>query len=904
MKVLYLSLALLATLGTLTLAEYAPRPFIYGCGITWGNWLGLPLTQAEAFDDLSMDYIKAMGATCVPANFCWLDIEPKPGEYHWEYVDHQVEAARKRGLEIFAYTGLTPDWALPAEAPDKPGIGYRFPPDEKFAPRFEAFFTTLARRYRGKVKYYEFWNEENGCGWIKPNCGNADMAKTYVPWLKRWYQAMKRGDPDCVLALGGLDYNEGVKEGWKYLEDVYKYGGGPYFDAVAIHPYGKPLHWQAILDTYKVLVRHGDAHKKLWINEYGWATKDEDLKAKWLAEVLKELAKPKYHMVFEANYLVLTDLPGSNDNTGHDFGLCSRNRKALTITPRKSYEAFKALPKLWSKADLERWEAQPKSKDARGEVPEGFLLGLTAPGCNPGSNCDDVGPPWKVREAAIRKTGVNWGNITIAWRTTEPIPPNSSGHHYTFDKLEFPKRELERRHLVVHLDFFGNPWAERFRFKDRKRYNELLAEWAHAACAYARKRFGATLFATGGNERDLVAKQTYQPYFPDWHYYYMDPIKAVHRGMKAANPDNKLIIGNLCYSDRSHIGALYDAGAKGNFEILAIHAYGKTGAYVDMEQVLESHEEMAAHGDADIPILLTEGWSSFPLPASIDKDQRWRKGPRPYTPQEIEHYRQCVLDGWRNLTTARPGFFDPKWVLGASYFVLDDHWGGRNWAKRAKPKYDAKGNLLGFLLDGYFIGTHDPDYIKPFLRPWGLMDIEGKPKGDILEAFPPQLPACNFMAILHADLQVKGYDPHHPANTCPVVQAGRPYRVSVEFTNLEQAPFTQMHFRLGEHSDADYPGGYDFVYEDGVLDVFTDTSPDAHKVKAKLLDYAPGVAWPGKTLSLEYEITFSPELAKPLGNGVKQRVRPLVDLYFVWGDRPYHVDAWLPRVQVVLPPGT
>ncbi|MCX7598232.1 MAG: glycosyl hydrolase, partial [Armatimonadetes bacterium] len=291
-----MALAVALICATAAGAAQEPRPYIYGCGIIWGKWLGLPDDQAKAFDRLSMDMIKAMGGTNVPANFAWIDIETKRGEYHWDYVDHQVREARSRGLEIFAYTGLTPDWALPPEAPKIHGIGYRFPPDLKYIPDFKKFFTALARRYKGKVKYYEFWNEPNGCGWINDNCANGHMAHTYVPWLKLWYQAMKAGDPNCVLAIGGLDYHTGV-EGWRYIEDIYKHGGGDYFDAVAIHPYGDPLNWDAIRDTYAVLVRHGDAHKKIWVNEYGWNTRDEQAKAEKLRAVLTELARPRWHMV-------------------------------------------------------------------------------------------------------------------------------------------------------------------------------------------------------------------------------------------------------------------------------------------------------------------------------------------------------------------------------------------------------------------------------------------------------------------------------------------------------------------------------------------------------------------------------------------------------------------------------
>ena len=325
-------------------ATAEPRPFLFGCGITWGNWLGLNANDAKEWDRRSMDKIVQMGGTNCPANFAWIDIEPVRGVRNWDYVDHQVNEARARGLEIFAYSGLTPDWALPPAILQQygSGIGYRFPPDTPYIADFEDFFRTLAARYRGRVKYYEFWNEPNGCSWILDDCRNSEMAATYVPWLIRWYNAMKQGDPDCVLAVGGLDYSgSGV---WRYLADIYMHGGGDAFDAVAIHPYGSPLNWQAIHDTGRLLRYHGDGHKKLWLNEYGWNTTNETAKATHVAAVLNEFKKPYYDMVFQANYLVITDLPETPD-TGHDYGLCSRNRATLTITPRQSWYAFRDVNK-------------------------------------------------------------------------------------------------------------------------------------------------------------------------------------------------------------------------------------------------------------------------------------------------------------------------------------------------------------------------------------------------------------------------------------------------------------------------------------------------------------------------------------------------------------------------------
>ena len=90
-----------------------------------------------------------------------------------------------------------------------------------------------------------------------------------------------------------------------------------------------------------VLIKHGDASKRVWINEYGWNTKDEDEKSKNLVAVLSALSNNStYDYVELAQYLVLTDLPNAPKVGGHDYGLMSRDVGALTIAPRLSYETF------------------------------------------------------------------------------------------------------------------------------------------------------------------------------------------------------------------------------------------------------------------------------------------------------------------------------------------------------------------------------------------------------------------------------------------------------------------------------------------------------------------------------------------------------------------------------------
>eukprot|EP00039_Didymoeca_costata_P019143 m.336404 g.336404 ORF g.336404 m.336404 type:complete len:654 (-) comp17844_c0_seq1:69-2030(-) len=331
-----------STIPTPTPTPSSNRPYLFGIGVTWGEWLGLNTTAAYHFNDISMAAIKAAGGTATGLSFNWAQVEAEEGKYDWSQCDAQVALAEKYGLVGFAYTGLTPDWALTPSILSKygSGIGYRFPPDPKFTSRFSKFFTSLSARYKGRVKFYEFWNEENGCGWIEDGCKNSGNSGTYIPWLKTWYQAMKSGDASATLAIGGFDCGmPGGDACADYLSAVYSNGGKDYFDAVPLHPYGSPLNYDAVTKVRAVLVANNDSHKPIWINEYGWNTQDETMKSEQLTAVLESLQNSSFSYVEMANYLILDDLPNTPDS-GHDFGLMNRNKSLVSLSPRLSYYTY------------------------------------------------------------------------------------------------------------------------------------------------------------------------------------------------------------------------------------------------------------------------------------------------------------------------------------------------------------------------------------------------------------------------------------------------------------------------------------------------------------------------------------------------------------------------------------
>lgn len=312
---------------------------LYGAGTIWAKWLN----KDRSWDARCFEMIKQMGGTHVGADIPWAQVEPEPGRWDFDYVDHTVAEATKRKLAIFAYMGLTPHWAMIPEAPaGNKEIGYRFPPADDRREDFIRYCQSVARRYKGRIKYYQFWNEPNGCSWIKDGCANSDGYPLYTKWLKIWYQAMKSVDPDCVLGAGAIDYHREVTEGYKYLEGMYREGAKDYFDAFSLHPYDNDgtLHYRAIEDTRRCMVAHGDGHKGLWISEWGWNITDEDLRARRIVQTLNEIHDPKYFYITMSTYLSLTE-PTKDSN----YGLCNRD-----LTPKKAYFAFQETARKLQRA--------------------------------------------------------------------------------------------------------------------------------------------------------------------------------------------------------------------------------------------------------------------------------------------------------------------------------------------------------------------------------------------------------------------------------------------------------------------------------------------------------------------------------------------------------------------------
>lgn len=116
---------------------------------------------------------------------------------------------------------------------------------------------------------------------------------------------------------------------------------------------------------------------------------------------------------------------------------------------------------------------------------------------------------------------------------------------------------------------------------------------------------------------------------------YVALLRSAATALRANDPTADIVLGAPTYNDTNWLAAVYDAGAGGNFDVMATHPYlapsdmppettsASSSIYL-LTHVAAVQELMADNGDDDLPIWFTEfGWHTAP---STEDDPPWERG--------------------------------------------------------------------------------------------------------------------------------------------------------------------------------------------------------------------------------------------------------------------------------------
>ena len=196
--------------------------------------------------------MRQAGMGWVRCDFHWHSVEKKKGEWDFSRFDGVVSECEAAGIQLLPILCYSVPWANPAY---------------KHLDSWEEYVRRVVVRYGRRLPVVEAWNEANlEQFWRNPNPSN------YLALLRRTYETVKKVDPEIRVAFGGTS---GVPV--EFIEEVYKLGGGKWFDIMNAHPYSHPNRPEGVLDVNmeklrKLMAKYGDGDKPVWITEVGWPT--------------------------------------------------------------------------------------------------------------------------------------------------------------------------------------------------------------------------------------------------------------------------------------------------------------------------------------------------------------------------------------------------------------------------------------------------------------------------------------------------------------------------------------------------------------------------------------------------------------------------------------------------------
>lgn len=188
-----------------------------------------------------VSYIRRLGFTWTRLHDCslltkWSANEPEPGKYL--YHDEVVEGVRKGGINILGLPDHEPEWAKnKTEGANPVNIE-----------AYGKYCEEMARHYRGKIDYWELWNEPYMAMFFSGDVNHFNGV------LTTGYPAIKRGNPDATVLGWCADVSN---PGWgeKLTEEARKN-----IDVFSFHNYINNLSGGGTLPVAAEL----PDHKKLW----------------------------------------------------------------------------------------------------------------------------------------------------------------------------------------------------------------------------------------------------------------------------------------------------------------------------------------------------------------------------------------------------------------------------------------------------------------------------------------------------------------------------------------------------------------------------------------------------------------------------------------------------------------
>ncbi|HOV14600.1 MAG TPA: hypothetical protein PK771_09975 [Spirochaetota bacterium] len=277
------------------------------------------------------------------ADVRWNQIEPVKGIYIFDRLDDYVSKANSKNIDIIMTLGMSTDWSAKRKW-EKSLYGKEVKPSEpENIDDWRNYVKTLGTRYKGKIKYWEIWNEPDFPFFYS---GSIPMM---VKLTKEANEILKSIDPENKIISPSVSGWKGWFGGLIWLDLFLKFGGKKYIDIIGFHLYTGKIYKPENMVSYINLVKQIRdnnclSHLPIWNTETNYHYKNISKK-----EAISHIAK-----IYLINlYCGIERVFWYSWGFGNDLGgMVYKDTKELTYEG----EAYYNLSKWLVNKQVVKWE--------------------------------------------------------------------------------------------------------------------------------------------------------------------------------------------------------------------------------------------------------------------------------------------------------------------------------------------------------------------------------------------------------------------------------------------------------------------------------------------------------------------------------------------------------------------
>lgn len=163
----------------------------------------------------------------------WANLEPAKGEWNFDRMDKLVATCNASNVQVLYTMALTPTWA--SARPDEVSAYTSGQKQKGWAAEpaniedWKNYVRTVATRYKGKIHYYEMWNEPNNN--VMPLAFFTGTHAKLAELCREAYKILKEVDPNNTVI------GPSVVGSPAYMEGFLRAGGLGSFDKMGYHFY-------------------------------------------------------------------------------------------------------------------------------------------------------------------------------------------------------------------------------------------------------------------------------------------------------------------------------------------------------------------------------------------------------------------------------------------------------------------------------------------------------------------------------------------------------------------------------------------------------------------------------------------------------------------------------------------